>query len=405
MPNRNIPPPTTPASLTRKHWTVLIYANGNNDLEPEMCQAMEAVSKVGSSDEVNIVMQIARAKLDLVKIIRRHYPSTVQQSWSGVRRYYFAEDTPIMINKFKNVNMADPQQLYAFLSWGIRCYPAEKYMVILGGHGYQFVGTMTDYCQKAPYIMGIPEMVTAINRAANEQSKKIDVLLLDTCYFNCIEVLYELGRHPDHAVLKAVTYINSGPLEGLQYDKAINLLKKEPTSDSDTYIKELINSLRLDLVAFAVNHRKLQQIKQNTNQLAMSYCTPSLINAGTSCNDDDQSKHELSTQLISLVIHYKKVLQPANALIWIAKKPTDNLNLISRYYRLSFAQQNHWTYYLSNRTFDITNAFAQKKSLHPIKLTPSEVYAFITIMNPVLPEKDKKEILNTLFNYQNWKRK
>ena len=73
--------------------------------------------------------------------------------------------------------MANPKKLYDFISWGMQLYPANKYMLILGGHGYQFVGMMTDYSQKAAYIMGIPEMARAINMAANEAGRKIDALV------------------------------------------------------------------------------------------------------------------------------------------------------------------------------------------------------------------------------------
>jgi len=390
-----------------KAWTILIYANGNNELEPEMLQAMLNAEKVGSTPDVNVVIQLGRAKYELVKLIRQGVNPKTAGKWSGVRRYLVAKGSSSLVGNLKSTNMANPKKLYDFIIWGIRFYPANKYMLILGGHGYQFVGMMTDYSQKAPYIMGLPEMVRAIDIAANEMGRKIDTLVLDTCYFNSIEVIYELGRDEHHSVRSAITHIKNGPIEGLPYDRIIELVQKNSdVEDVTAVIREIIDNLSYDLVAYEINHRKLKHIKQLFNDTASAYLSGNIDNKNAPFKKVwdglSNTNQPIGFNLMSLVIHFKLVSQSKAALVIVANRPTDDFELISRYYRLGFAQGNCWTRLLSNNHVDVNMAAEQKKNLSPLKLRPKEVYAYVSIMNPRLGEIRKKEILKELYQYNNW---
>lgn len=390
-----------------KDWTILIYANGNNELEPEMHQAMLNAEKVGSNHDVNVVIQLGRAKYELVKIIRQDATPKADGSWSGVRRYFVAKGSSTLVGNLKRANMANPKQLYDFIRWGMRFYPANKYMLILGGHGYQFVGMMTDYSQKAPYIMGIPEMVRAINMAANEMDRKIDALVLDTCYFNSIEVIYELGRDENHSVRSAITHIKNGAIEGLPYDKIIELVRSNSdVEDVALVIREIIDNLSYDLVAYEINHQKLKQIKQLFNDAASAYLSRNIDNGNAPFKRVSEGPNNISQTVgfnpMSLIIHFKRVSQSKSDLVIVANKATDNLELFTRYYRLGFAQGNCWTRLLSNKHVAVNMAVEQKNNLPPLKMRPEEVYAYISIMNPGLGELRKKEILKELYKYKNW---
>ncbi|MCE5285937.1 MAG: clostripain-related cysteine peptidase [Pelosinus sp.] len=392
-----------------KDWTILIYANGNNELEPEMHQAMLNAEKVGSNTDVNVVIQLGRAKYELVKLIRLDIYPKADGSWSGVRRYVVEKESSTLVGNLKRVNMADPKNLYDFIRWGMRFYPANKYMLILGGHAYQFVGMMTDYSQKAPYIMGIPEMVRAINMAANDMGRKIDALVLDTCYFNSIEVIYELGRVENHSVMSAIMHIKNGAIEGLPYDKIIELVQKSSEVEGVTaIIRRIIENLSYDLVAYEINHQTLKQIKQLFNDAASAYLSRNIDDGNRPFKKvsdvlSNTAQTEVSNLMSSLVIHFKCASQskPIQGIV-ANRHTTDDLELISRYYRLGFAQGNYWTRLLSNKHADANMAVEQKEGFLPLKMRPQEVYAYISIMNPRLGETRKIEMLKELYQYKNW---
>jgi hypothetical protein len=393
---------------TEKEWTVLIYANGNNDLEPEMWQAVSNLTKVASHSDIHVAIQAGRANQRLVKLLRKNHLPKSDDSWIGVRRYFLEDNELHLVDQLGKVNMADPRRLYDFIKWGMQACPAKHYMLIVGGHGYQFVGTMTDYTQKAPYIMGIPEMIEAINKGANDSDGKIDILVMDICYFNFIEVIYELGKDENHAVQNAITYIFNGPVEGLPYNKMIELLQKNKSMNNTKAVTQnIVEELSYDLVAVSINHLILNKIKQQFNEYAFEYCAQNTSDGQTDISAilkaEDKSTNTIIENILSLIIQYKRVSQSNAALLATASKQTSDPDLVSRYSRLSFAQQNYWTYLLSKKGYDVNTVSEQNKNLLPLKLRPKEVYAFISIMNPGLKKEQKEEVLKDLYRKRKWK--
>ena len=254
-------------------WTIMIYANGNNDLEPEMWQARLSAEKVCAGDDVKVVMQIGREENNLVTMLRpRQVAHLASEHWTGVRRYLLADGEAILLGDLGQKNMAAPRCLYEFVKETILLFPAEHYIVILGGHGYQFVGSMPDYSQDVPYIMGIPGMARALDIACCEQASQIDLLIADVCYFNFIEVIYEFASHANHAVQNVLTYICDGPIGGMPYNQIIRYTQSGSyCASTNELIIEFIKNIDLDLVAFVLDHDRLTKIKNAFHDLAGSY--------------------------------------------------------------------------------------------------------------------------------------
>jgi hypothetical protein len=393
-----------------KEWTILLYANGNNELEPEMWQSKLDAEKVGSDTNVNVVIQISREEKQLVKIIRPfcRLPES-PEDWTGTRRYYVLKGHSDLINNHGKLNMAHPLTLYEFIKWGMKKYPAKKYMLILGGHGYQFVGAMTDYSQDTPYIMGIPAMSKAINMACHESGNKIDILVLDICFFNFIEVIYQLGKDEDSHIQTVLTYVLNGPLQGLPYNTLIHLAQDNVNYTSFELINRIISELNLDLVAFELNHQKLYLLKRLFDLLAQSFLMlyPHEENINALINDTCQEEtcmqiaRNIERAVTSIIVDYKTITQPS-ALLNVCNYPTTNPDVLSCYYELAFAQNNYWTYLLSNKTIDIHQFPPANQHLKPKVLTPKAIYSYISIMNPLLNQQDVAEIYNNLIKYKKW---
>ena len=104
-----------------KQWTVLVYMAGDNNLDDAALADLDEMKKVGSTPAVDIVAQVDR--------------------WGGghaTKRYHLQKGSALDGDSVQDVgetNTGDPAVLGDFLRWGMKSYPAKKYLVILWNHG------------------------------------------------------------------------------------------------------------------------------------------------------------------------------------------------------------------------------------------------------------------------------
>lgn len=394
-----------------REWTVLIYANGNNEYEHEMHQSMLDAEKSGSNKDVSVAIEIGRESRILSKILRPDLHLTEDSSsWTGVRRYYIEKDSSNLVEDLGSVNMADPKHLYDFIRWGMENYPARHYMLILGGHGAAFIGSMTDFSQKTPYIMGTVEMCKVINMIGKDMGNSIDILLLDTCYMNQVEVIYELGYEKDSAVKNVITYIQNGPMEGLPYGRLFDIIKGNiKCDDIDMHCSHIVKDLDYNLICIKLNQGKLKKIKKLSSDLAYSYLT---TRKTSEINFDDiflcsksstmyQHLNDFEKELSSIILCYNRISNENTRLIDIVSVCVDKL--INIYFKMSFAKNNYWSHLLCNKSPDENIGLIIKSELKPTVVYPTSILALILNLNPNIELEDAQKILNKLTYYKGWK--
>ncbi|MCM8769411.1 MAG: clostripain-related cysteine peptidase [Candidatus Omnitrophica bacterium] len=116
-------------------WTVMVYLDGDNNLEQNAIDDFLEMAQVGSTSQVNIVVQFDRI---------RGYDFRYND-WTETHRFYVTRGiTPTLANAIsdwgdgkggREVNMGSPETLVDFVSWAMQNYPAGKYALILWDHG------------------------------------------------------------------------------------------------------------------------------------------------------------------------------------------------------------------------------------------------------------------------------
>jgi hypothetical protein len=108
-----------------KPWTVLVYLAGDNgrflsSLEGEGVADLSEMKDVGSDDGVDIVAQFDA------------------MSERTCRRYHISRGGTLagdLVHDLGDTNSGDPQVLLDFVTWGVRSFPAERYLLVLWNHG------------------------------------------------------------------------------------------------------------------------------------------------------------------------------------------------------------------------------------------------------------------------------
>jgi Clostripain family len=108
------------AASRRKKWTVMVWMAGDNNLESFGEKDIAEMKRVGSNDDVNIVVQFDSMKDD------------------HTRRYEVTSGSDVeadIVQELGETNTGDPLVAIDFFRWAIDRYPAERLLGVIWNHG------------------------------------------------------------------------------------------------------------------------------------------------------------------------------------------------------------------------------------------------------------------------------
>ncbi|MCX7709356.1 MAG: clostripain-related cysteine peptidase [Clostridia bacterium] len=394
-----------------KDWVILFYLNGNNELAPEMQQSKCAIDREGSDGKIEVLVQHGSIEKRIVEIMRPQHLFSAYENTTGVKRFRYSGSTPVLAGDLGNINMADPKRLYEFVEWGMENYPARRCMLVLGGHVFQYVGLMPDYSQRLPYLMGYPEMVNALLHIRRKLGKTIDLLVLDTCYVNRIEMLYELGKEDLPPVRSVLTYLSGGPITGLPYELLIKLVKSNSAAELEPLVHQLLNGISHDLIAYEINHHKLERIKNLFNDLAYSRLNNNseypVSLSELLVNSDEKLPwntilRNLQANMQILTIGFKNISNMPFGHFYVSSRQINDPEKVRLYRRLAFAENNYWANLLDTSKSPGETIPATNIDLEPTVITVNGLLALISSMNPCLSAEQNMQILRNLAEYKGW---
>ena len=248
------------AQTTEKDWTVLVFVNGDNNLEGAAIDDLNEMEAAGSSSQLNIVVQLDRIS---------GYDSS-NGNWTTCKRFYVTQDpagydSTIVSTEIADLgerNMGDPATLIEFAQWGKDNYPAKHYALVLWDHGngWRLLERSTDEKGVAPtdvdtggpmvapagigwddtsggdYIT-TPELRFALQSINTYYGAKIDVLGLDACLMGMLEIDYELAPFVDYRVGAEETE----PWDGWDYEASMLWLVSNPAATAAQLAQRLVN--------------------------------------------------------------------------------------------------------------------------------------------------------------------
>lgn len=232
-----------PPSASQATWTVMVFIDGDNDLEAAALDDLNEMEAAGSTVNVNIVVQIDRIP---------GYDST-NGNWTTTRRYYVTQDpggynstiVSTLIADLGEQNMGNPTTLTNFVSWAKTNYPATNYLLVLWDHGsgwktHAASATKGDVTimQKQDPVKGVcyddtdndylstPDLNTALTTITSGGATPLEVLGFDACLMAMVEIDYEVSPY----ALYQVGSEETEPGDGWDYVATMNWLIGNPGS-------------------------------------------------------------------------------------------------------------------------------------------------------------------------------
>jgi len=193
-------------SLEPRKWTIMVYLDGDNNLEPEAFTDMNYM-ELGLYNAENSGNGFPEDSYIIVLV--DCLGTADEYGWSGTRLYRLRADgtsSDILSEQLDDggpgfghcdplgeLNMGNPETLSWFLERCGTYFPSEKYGLILWNHGG---GARSldprDICEDTDSsdILNLNEVQTALSRSFSG-TEKLDFLGMDACLMGTAEVAYE----------------------------------------------------------------------------------------------------------------------------------------------------------------------------------------------------------------------
>ncbi|MDO5323633.1 MAG: clostripain-related cysteine peptidase [Clostridia bacterium] len=132
-----------------------------------------------------------------------------------------------MLETLGKRSMGAPDSLSAFLEYGRKNYPADRYILVLWGHGDGSTGGVCfDELFDDDSLM-LDEIAAALEDAS-QTGQNIEALIFDACSMNCADLLFSLGGCVDYIVASQESTLGSGG----RYDLWLSALAQSPEMDA-----------------------------------------------------------------------------------------------------------------------------------------------------------------------------
>lgn len=272
--------PVLSCAQSVKDLTVLVYISARNNLALEALEDINEMEEAGSTSRVNFVAEISRIKGEPIfnPFVSQQAPIPAQNEWTGSRRFLIEKDSDTLtvnsriLSFDENADSGDWKRLADFIKWGKKNFPAEKYLLIVGGHGSGWRGV------KPPVSKGIAYDDVSGNRISPEEMGKaireaggVDVYASDACLMQTAEFIYELKG----AARYAIGSQESTPGDGYNYKLLFKKLSSTRLDDraiadavADAYTEYHFNEKKRSVTFSIINIPYAGELAVRTDNLA-----------------------------------------------------------------------------------------------------------------------------------------
>ncbi len=214
--------------------TVLVYLNGS-DLESQAGEATSDIaemleSKIGAKANV-VIETLGTSKWQNYGIASDH-----------TQRYVVNQGKLELVDdSLGQLDTTDPNTLADFISWGVKNYPADRYILVLWDHGAGPVyGFGYDEFQSEGSAMTLDEMKQALDANPNVH---FDIIGMDCCIMGSLETCVALQPYCDYMVVSE----DFEPGVGWSYEGWMSMLEQNPGIDTVELGKVIVDDMIADV--------------------------------------------------------------------------------------------------------------------------------------------------------------
>jgi hypothetical protein len=280
--------PSDTCGSYRPAWTIMIYLAGDNNLSANSIDVMQEVEAAKYSEDVRVLACFDSntpypkgARYLEINHRRHHLPYPPPFKWGlhndmvGLGHIVyspdFCNDLPAEVGP-----VTEPiaeEGLARFLKWALRYHPADRYMLIVFGHGTAVAGNTFLADENPPSFLRLRDFGNLLKRHFGGSKPKLSILACDNCVMNGIEAADEVRYEVDYMLGSQGLML----AVGWPYRKIINaVVESLPTDKTITIAHKVLKVCARNLLDFALMERSSEQAICNLRMLRTEH---TVINA------------------------------------------------------------------------------------------------------------------------------
>jgi len=197
---------------SRADWTILVYMAADNDLTQQAIEDIVQMEEAILSSSVNVIVQLDPNQYSINPEARRY----------KIEHNRDPQITSPVVKYLGEVDSGDQYTLADFVNWTVSSYPANRYALFIWSHGSGWTRDNGQARWICPDNDSLNQMSIANGEFKNAFQlfpRKMDILVLDACFMQTIEVITEVYQYNNYIVGSE----NSVPYEGFPYKEILEL--------------------------------------------------------------------------------------------------------------------------------------------------------------------------------------
>lgn len=260
----------------RPKWLVMIYLAGDNNLSPNsiaILQELEAANPPYADVRV-----VACFDSNTPRPRGARYVEINRSANNGPIPCWYLHNDLVPFNELPGhpvtaPNFCDPdpenqtpisepvakEGLSRFLDFALRNHPADKYMLILFGHGSAVAGNTFLVDDNPPSFLRLRDFAEVLARHFDDRpgtpKPTLDILACDNCMMNGIEIAYQLRRQVKYVLGSQGLMLTVG----WPFRKLIKAIVNNPTDSPRRIARRMLRVCARNLVDFSLMDRSSEQ--------------------------------------------------------------------------------------------------------------------------------------------------
>jgi hypothetical protein len=254
-------------------WTIMVYIAGDNSLSANSIALMQELESVPASHGVRVLagydsQAYFHKGARYLEIQHHRYQRKYPMDWGLHNDMVYPEGHIAYSPDFCNDKPATIKSVFEptakaglsrFLKWALRKHRAERYMLILFGHGVLAAGNTFLSDTTPPSFLRLPEFTEIIKTHFGETNDKtkphLHILGCDNCVMNSIEAAYDIRNHVDFMIGSQDLML----AVGWPFKKIIGVVQANTWSETKTVAHDIIAACARRLLDYSLMDRSSEQ--------------------------------------------------------------------------------------------------------------------------------------------------